>query len=247
MSRLGKKFGYGFIYLLIFGLIGGGVYLRFFSPDPASCVDGILNQEETEIDCGGSCQSCELKSLSLEIGKVEIVEVGNTATFLVSFENPSSNYGAIDVPYTFSYSDDNNLPKNIDGKFSVDPAEIGYISETGIKLDSAGSVFFDLGDFEFIESKDIPVYQIGIRDLSIEFPESQVEISGLVINDSPTDIETLKLLVLLKDTNDRVVNAAQTLIDDISAFNRKDFIVVIPRNNEFIDSARTELIWEVID
>ena len=51
MSRLSKKFLYGFIYLTILGLIGGGVYLKFFGPDPATCTDQILNQEEEEIDC----------------------------------------------------------------------------------------------------------------------------------------------------------------------------------------------------
>ena len=53
-----KQFFYGIIYLVIFGLIGAGIYFALTSKE-ATCFDGIQNQNEEGVDCGGSCNTCK--------------------------------------------------------------------------------------------------------------------------------------------------------------------------------------------
>ena len=61
--RLLKQFLYGFFYLAILVSLIWLVYSFEFKPAP-NCFDGKKNQEETGIDCGGSCISCEVKALN---------------------------------------------------------------------------------------------------------------------------------------------------------------------------------------
>jgi len=249
MQRVAKKSLYGLVYITILGLVGFGLYTKYFGPPPATCQDGILNQDEEEVDCGGACQSCELKNLELEIGGVRTIETGeNTATFLVKFENPSDNYGALDIPYVFKYSDENSIPATIEGRFSVEPGELGYVSEPGVSISPFGAaVSFGIGEFDFIEAEDIPVYQVGIRGLEVTFPEDVVQVSGTLINDSSAPIRQIKILILFKDSSGDIVSTAETLSDNLGAFDRRDLLIRAPRSNEFIDPDKTEVFYEVIN
>jgi len=48
--------------IIIFLFILGTIFYFVFKPNE-SCFDGIQNQNETDIDCGGDCVSCEVKEL----------------------------------------------------------------------------------------------------------------------------------------------------------------------------------------
>ena len=247
MNRAVKKLVYGFIYLSILGAIGAFIYFNYFGPDPATCTDGILNQGEVQVDCGGPCEDCELKTLKLDIGGVDVIRINDKTSFLVEFENPSINYGALNVPYSFKYSDSNNLPKEIEGEFFVDPGESGYVAQVGLDVSSSPAVSFGLGDFEFQEAESIELYQLGTREIEIEFPEEGIDISGLVLNDSTSDIESLRILVLFKDEQGKIVNIGQTIISDLPSFDRKDFLISIPHDGTLIDKESTEIFLEVLN
>ena len=78
MKRKLKQFLYGGIYLAVFGLIVWGLLSVFIVKEP-TCFDLKQNQGETGVDCGGLCESCELKNiipLSIK-GRVQIFELEN--------------------------------------------------------------------------------------------------------------------------------------------------------------------------
>jgi len=250
MQRAARKSIYGLIYILILGFLGLGIYTKYLGPPAPTCQDGILNQDEEDIDCGGvACQSCELKNLELEIGEINVVETGeNIVTLLIPFTNPSDNYGALNIPYTLSYSDSNSIPRTIEGKFSVDPGEVGYISEPGVRVSPFGAAAsLKLGEFEFTKAKDIPTYQVGIRNLQVNTLDEGIEISGVLINDSPSPIRQIKVLAVLKNTAGEVVHAGETLLDNLGAFDRRSVVIRVPHKDAFIDLNMTEVFYEVIN
>ena len=62
MQRRIKKIVYGVFWnALLLGIVIL-VYITWLVPKP-SCTDGIQNQNETGVDCGGSCTACSLKHL----------------------------------------------------------------------------------------------------------------------------------------------------------------------------------------
>ena len=101
MHRFLKQFIYGLLYLSIVALLAGGVYYFYFIPNP-SCFDNIKNQEETEVDCGGSCIDCELLTIALEVDEPQVFSAGNLkSTILGRVVNRSVNYGFYSFEYEF--------------------------------------------------------------------------------------------------------------------------------------------------
>jgi len=54
------------VYLLLLALVVFGVYS--FLKAEETCLDGVKNQNEEEIDCGGVCKKCDkVKALDLKV------------------------------------------------------------------------------------------------------------------------------------------------------------------------------------
>ncbi len=75
-------------------LVGTGIYYAFLKPAP-TCFDGIKNQDEEEIDCGGSiCISCEIKTLKeVEVIWVQAIPLNqNLYDLAAKIRNPNPNF-----------------------------------------------------------------------------------------------------------------------------------------------------------
>ncbi|MBI4837109.1 MAG: hypothetical protein HY813_01730 [Candidatus Portnoybacteria bacterium] len=96
-------------YVLFSFAIAFGVYLLFIKPAP-TCFDGKFNQGEEQIDCGGPCPSCEIRTLKgIKILWVKALPTSNANYDLAArIENPNQNYGLRDFSYKFSLYDLNN-------------------------------------------------------------------------------------------------------------------------------------------
>ena len=93
-NRFLKQLIYGSFFIIIFFAFGYGFFL-FISPT-SSCFDGKKNGLEENVDCGGSCQSCEIKALSkLEVIKAMLIPAKEGSSVLVfQIKNPNPFYGA---------------------------------------------------------------------------------------------------------------------------------------------------------
>jgi hypothetical protein len=67
-ERFVKKFIYSILTIIVIFFIGFLIF-KIVQPKP-SCFDNIRNNGETGVDCGGICQSCEIRTLS----KLEYVD-----------------------------------------------------------------------------------------------------------------------------------------------------------------------------
>ena len=95
------------IYLVIFSLIGTGLYYIFRAKP--TCSDGQQNQGEAGIDCGGSCSvQCE------EMPKIENVRVLEKAVLpvgegkydaMAKINNPNPQLGVAEFEYSFNLLD----------------------------------------------------------------------------------------------------------------------------------------------
>ena len=249
MNRIVKKILYGLLFLAILGTAGWVIYSKYSVSVP-TCNDGVLNQGEEDIDCGGPCAACELQELELEIGGVDIVAVGNRLTLVIEVENTSHNYGALNVPYDIEVSSriGGSLEK-IRGSFSIYPGDITYIVEPGIDInpDEVGEVQFALGEFDFILAEELVDYYLDVDTVEVSFTEEEIVVEGELINESGFDVEEVRLVLLLYDDNGELANAGATLLNDLEAFGQKNFGIAVPQNGIFIDIDRTMVLWEVIN
>lgn len=99
-KRLRKQIIVALVFLGIFSLIGGGIYLNY-RPAP-TCFDGLRNQGEEGIDCGGPCIPCDLKynpPLSLADVPVFLINQDNKVDILFKITNLSQEWGAKEFSY----------------------------------------------------------------------------------------------------------------------------------------------------
>src|SRR3989344_5467145 len=151
VKRMPKKLLYGLLYLVIAAAAAFPFVYPMIFPAP-TCTDGIQNQNETEVDCGGPCADCELKDLRLKSGGVEILGVGERSSLLVKVENPSKNFGALNVPYQFQITGLlGESVETIEGELNILENEEKYVAAVGLNIEkkNIGGVTFDVGDFKF--------------------------------------------------------------------------------------------------
>jgi len=110
--RLRKQIIYGSIIGLLFLFI---IFLIYFKLRPQvlpSCFDGKKNQNEEEIDCGGPCPPCELKSVqSFKIYPTQFLTYEKTIDLIGLIENPNPNLSLKKLKYYFEIYDLNNILK----------------------------------------------------------------------------------------------------------------------------------------
>lgn len=105
-NRSLKRNTIGFIFIVLFLAIIYSLY-SIIKPN-ATCQDGVKNQLEENIDCGGPCGPCD-ETFSLEKIKVKKIEWVDTATnkfdTVITIENPNSLFGASTLRYKLKYFD----------------------------------------------------------------------------------------------------------------------------------------------
>jgi len=126
-KRLRKQVVIAFIFLGIFSLIGGGVYLTHRSAP--TCFDNKRNQGEEDVDCGGPCILCELKydpPLSLADSPVLLVNQKNKVDILFKITNLSQEWGAQEFSYKVTLIGSNQEKQEFIKSGFIFPHEIRY-------------------------------------------------------------------------------------------------------------------------
>jgi peptidoglycan hydrolase-like protein with peptidoglycan-binding domain len=134
-ERFLKQIIYSILTLFLIFFIGFGVF-KIFQSKP-SCFDGVKNNGETGVDCGGPCQSCEIKTLSaLEYNENASALLQQNNYFIYNrVTNMNDGWGAKEFLYTFYFvtiTEDRgkvkeNVVKKIEGKNYILPNQVKYI------------------------------------------------------------------------------------------------------------------------
>ncbi|MEK9179526.1 MAG: hypothetical protein AAB893_03605, partial [Patescibacteria group bacterium] len=98
------------IVLAFFGVIFVLVYLVFLRR-PASCTDGLQNQTELGVDCGGVCEKvCAVEVSPLIKEWARLFKIGEGKYDVAALiQNPNFNLGLKRLDYTFKIYDRDNL------------------------------------------------------------------------------------------------------------------------------------------
>ena len=224
------------IYLLIIFLIIFGLY-SIFKPKP-NCFDNIQNQNEKGIDCGGVCQKeCnEIKAQDLIIGETGIVSSGivDKYDFYAKVSNPNAAFGDKNLIYEIEFKDaTGNVISSQSGSSFVLPSEEKYIIQNNIELSAmpaSGTLKIISSDWarfdDYYERPDIQIVNKNYSEVSdgVGFANAQ----GLLRNRSPFDFDSIKIQVILRDTDGKVLAINSTEMKTIKAGEDRDFKVFWP-------------------
>lgn len=230
-----KQIIFGAFFLAIFFLIGLGIYFALFK-QPASCFDNKKNQNETGVDCGGSCSACELKTLRpLETNWVRFFSANGKAVLAAEIKNLNPNYATNNFSADFEVFDKNGKKmKHISkiGSF-IYASDIRCLIEfTDINYSEIGNVELSFSNINWLEKNKFSKPVVQIRELETKAlrGNSEIEISGAALNENNYSLSLVRIIALLNNSSAIKIGASKTELDDIPAYGEKTFKIIFPKS-----------------
>lgn len=140
-ERLFKQIVISLFTSIFIGVNIFGFYQIFLKPSP-SCFDKKKNGNETKIDCGGSCVSCEVKTLQpLDYTSTAFFVTQNNKIFIYQkIINANETWGVKSFEYKLSLVSNGQVGQTINDKEYILPLQSKYIvkviEKPNIKIDS---------------------------------------------------------------------------------------------------------------
>lgn len=234
MQRDRKRIIITVVYLVIFIILGFLIYL-IVKPDP-TCFDGRKNQREENIDCGGPCIPCKkiIQAQPLVISEKAFVQ-GNPGEYdvVAKIFNPNNLFGGSKFSYKFILRDlEGNKISEKSGRSFILPAETKYVVESGVKTELIPqAVSVELSDVEWQEFSIFEKPKLNIYNKRYSLITGGVgysEAYGLLKNESSFDFNFIKIKVVLRDLDGKIVALNSTDMRTINANEQRDFRLLWP-------------------
>ena len=253
-----RKMGcFSFVGIIIVVFLAYFVYIFFIKTTP-TCFDGIQNQNERGIDCGGVCTlvcTADAKTI-VPIWSRVFNTAGDVHSVVAYVENQNPTAGVKKIGYEFRIYDDQNIlaGEPISGTTFIGPNDKTAIFASPIKTGNRipKNVFFKFTTApEWITTPEqFNTPQLNTANALLTDEKTSPKISADVINNTLYDYKNIEVVVILYGADGNAVNASQTYIDTLPEQTTqkvyftwpKPFdvpitrIEIIPRLNPFIQN-----------
>lgn len=222
------------IALIFFFILSGFGFLVYYLSQPApSCSDGIQNQSEEGIDCGGPCPPCQL----VYIKDIEVLWTKAMASqadlydLAAQIKNPNQNYGSGQVPYQFELYDFNgNLIVQYPGLTFILPNQTKYLIQLKKQsiIGRPSQIKLSFGEIKWEKLEDYQPPQLFVQQKEYRLLTAQElgfsQVRGILINKTNFDFDKTSLDILLFNSSRQLLAVNATEIRALSAGQERDFV-----------------------
>lgn len=187
-------------------------YNTFFVKAP-SCSDGIQNQDERGVDCGGVCSlvcAADAKPLTVLWSRA-FLTAPSVYTAAAYINNTNVTAGARSVRYSFQLFDDqNSLVVERDGIIDIPPVKVVPIVETGIYVGkrTVSRALFAFADTPVWRTAQVPA----LRIVNQELAQDGSSLTATVVNDMLNDVKKVTVTAVLFDAQGVARGASRSTI-----------------------------------
>ncbi len=235
--RLIKQLVYIFIYCVIFFLAGWGAYKLFINRP--TCFDAKQNQNETGIDCGGPCPSCEIFGVPDPevLWKKLLPATTKFSNLVIAMQNKTVRYGAENIDYRVKLiGADGRLIHEITNKIFILPSQIKYLIIPNIPIlaKDAADIQFNIEKIKW-RTINVDNWLLSTRDVKARFSMGSdlgyITIEGKVINRGAVMLDSVAVRCLLFDKNKppEAAAAGSTNVYTLLPNEERHFIITIPQ------------------
>lgn len=238
----------------IIAVVIGSSY--FFMAPKETCMDGILNQDEEKIDCGGSCMACTVIRYS-DIEVIAYHSFSTTGTYdaMAQVRNQNPQHGMRSFAYTFHFF--NAGQKEIGtrtGRTYILAGQTRYIVENNIALNEAPAfVTFSVDTPGAWEEQKKLTSQVVIPIFSKKYEKVSVaesgfaKVSGVLENHTGYTFASVDAHVVLVDANKKPIAVGKTQIDNVRFGEERAFVVLFPKEIALPADIYAEAVTNVLD
>jgi hypothetical protein len=219
-------------FALTFVAVVAVVVFLAFRQEP-SCFDGLQNQDEIGIDCGGACQAvCAEEAKGLVVAWARPLLLAPGVYDLVGIvDNHNSNLAARRLPYTFRVVDsDNLLILTKSGEVTIDPAGRSIVFVSGIVTGQriAHRVFLELGRNPEWVRREFQKPDLAVTGKEFT-PDPVPIVTAQITNRGLTEVSSLEVFVVLQNGEENAFAASRSRIDFLPVGASKRVIFTWPR------------------
>ncbi len=127
------------IVILVLAFVGGGVFFLLSKPPAPTCIDGIQNQDERGVDCGGMCAYLCASDVTVpSVTFTRAVTSGSRVDVVAQIQNRNSRASAENARYTVELYDQAGVRVGVvSGVIDIPPGATVPIFHSGIARDVA--------------------------------------------------------------------------------------------------------------
>lgn len=225
------------IFLLSLILLGTTLYF-FLRPAP-TCLDGKQNQDETGLDCGGSCPAVcviPVQGDPLTVPEVAFVSDGaNRYDILARVTNPNPFIGASQFRYVLTLQDATGADlAHESGTSWILPHETKTLLALGMTvtvppakatIEITNVVWQELAGYQ--EAPALRIYDK--RFVPISSGVNFAEVTGVLVNESAFDLRKVLIRAVLRDAGGKPVAVHQTQMSTLTVNAREEFHLIWPK------------------
>ncbi|HYC83378.1 MAG TPA: hypothetical protein VEB60_02450 [Candidatus Paceibacterota bacterium] len=228
-------------------------YYLVYKPKP-TCFDGIKNQNEVGVDCGGACTlACRVQLSPLKPLWVRPLEVSKGIyDVAVLVENANQNFGARSVGYTIRVFDDRNVTiREKKGKIYVNPGQRFVIFEprieTGERVAKRAFVTFDQTSLPW---ERLTVARPEISVVAQPFKNgSRPSLAVSLTNTTALELRDVDVAAVLSDQEQNALGASASYLKSLRPGETKEVVFTWPhefvQEPSFIDVYPTVNMFEL--
>ncbi len=209
------------------------IFFSVFYKKP-TCFDGIQNEGEQGIDCGGPCTKlCRANYVNPTVLWIRWAKVLSSGAYniLAYAENPNIGVGASNVPYEFKIYDKNSILL-YDGKgFASIPANNDFVAfVSGINIHDKIPTRID---FEFTGAfnwKKIPNVEkdIVVSSKNLINEDTAPKLFATLQNGTLNQVDNIESVAILYDQNANAIAFSKTVTDSIAPGASADIVFTWP-------------------
>jgi hypothetical protein len=235
MTKNQKRFIISLAFLFILVVLSFGIH-SLFSPEP-TCNDGIRNQLEEGVDCGGPCKPCPEKKTVREIDVVnkEWANVsGDKFDIAIKVKNDNSSFGAEKFDYRAEFLSGGETIKVSNWQESfILPEMTKHILIQNISLpEDPDEVKVEIQNIQWKEysgyvNPKLPT--VGNRFEGASGDNNDLaRVVGTLSNESNVDFETIKVKAFLRNQKEELIAVNSQIMNTVRAGEKRDFKMVFP-------------------
>lgn len=252
--KLKRQLVFGTVFIALVALLSAAGYQTFQTE--ASCTDGIQNQNEEGVDCGGMCLACRVTRLRKpDVLLYRAFPSGSAYDVLAQMRNPNSEHGTRQLSYTFRFFDaaQNQIAEKSGSTYLL-AGQTRYVIESGVSVPATPAyITFMVNDPIRWEKQERLTSQVTLPVFSEKYeriapPETGfARVSGVAENKTEFSLANLDVHVVLVDKTRMPIAAGKTRIDMIRFGESRSFVVLFPY--EIVDPADvySEIMTNVLD
>lgn len=242
------------VVVVIIAIIVGAVY--FFSGPMPTCRDGILNQGEEKIDCGGPCAACPVVRYGdIETTAYHSFSIDGTYDAMAQVRNPNPKHGTRSFAYTFHFF--NAAKQEIgtrEGRTYILAGQTRYIIENNIALSEAPAfVTFSVDNPGVWEEQEeltgqliLPIFSKKYEKVST-LESGFAKVTGVLENHTSNTFASVDVHVVLVDANKKPIAAGKTQINSVRFGEQRAFVVLFPKEIPLPADIYAEAVTNVLD